>query len=84
MTAYETAALMRRRLRQIRKAQRVTRDKLAELSGMSKRGIQDIETGRVNGRLETWLFLAEALGVTLADLITPDEGGGSIEKKADH
>ena len=84
MKAYETEALMRRRLRQIRKAKGVTHKEMAKRTGLSKSGISEIESGRVNGRLSSWLYLAEVLGVTLADLCTPDGGGGSIEKKADH
>lgn len=84
MTAYETDKLMRRRLRETRKAKGITYDEMAKRTGLSKNCIGGIERGDVNGGLLAWLFMAEALDIDLADLCTPDGGGGSIEKKADH
>lgn len=80
MKSYETEALMRRRLRQIRREKGISHIEMAKRTGLSKSGISEIERGKVNARLSSWLYMAEVLGVTLADLCTPSGGGGSIEK----
>lgn len=84
MKAYETLEIMRRRTRQIREAKGWRREDLAKRAGVSKTTIEELENGRVGGQLYTWVYIAEALGIDLADLCAPDGGGGSIEKKADH
>src|SRR5690348_6412580 len=76
MTAEETApagqpagretfgALLRRH----REAAGLTQEALAELAGLSARGISDLERGiRIRPHLETLRLLAEALGLGPAD-----------------
>ena len=55
------------RLKEIRKAQNLSVPALSELSGVSRRTIQEIEV-RDNGRVSTMIKLADALGVTLDEL----------------
>lgn len=55
------------RLREIRLQKGISVPKLVELSGVSRRTIQDLES-RGDGRLSTAWVLAKALGVTLDQL----------------
>ncbi len=57
-----------RRLRALRKSQRVTLVELAKSSGVDTATISRIETGRMTGTLECHLQLATALGVKVTDL----------------
>lgn len=47
----------------------LTRQRLAELSGVNRVQIADIESGRKTGSVETVKKLAAGLGVTMDDLI---------------
>ena len=55
------------RLKEIRKARNLSVPALAELSGVPRRTIQDLES-RDDGRVSTMIKLADALGITLDDL----------------
>lgn len=48
-----------------------TYDQLAELSGVSRRTLVYIGTGRSYGELRTWLMLARTWGVPLDELLSP-------------
>lgn len=55
------------RLREIRTHKGLSVPQLAELSGVPRRTIQDLEA-RNDGRVSTLIKLADALGVTLDEL----------------
>ncbi|RJW84391.1 XRE family transcriptional regulator [Clostridiales bacterium AF36-10] len=55
------------RLKEIRKAQKLSVPALAELSGVPRRTIQELEV-RNDGRISTMIKLADALGVSLDEL----------------
>ncbi|MBI3324335.1 MAG: helix-turn-helix transcriptional regulator [Candidatus Omnitrophica bacterium] len=56
------------RLRQLRKAQKMTLDELQQAAGVDIGTISRIETGRMTGTLESHVRLARALGVKLTEL----------------
>lgn len=56
----------------IRKRQGLTQAEVAELSGLSCRTYADIERGTVNMRIETFLRICSALGVTPDRILTDD------------
>ena len=55
------------RLREIRMERGLSVPQLTELSGVSRRTIQDLET-RGGGRISTAIKLADALGISLDEL----------------
>lgn len=55
------------RLKEIRKARKLSVPALAELSGVPRRTIQELEI-RDDGRVSTMIKLADALGVSLDEL----------------
>jgi transcriptional regulator with XRE-family HTH domain len=59
------------RLHEVRKAKRMTQEKLAEAAGLSRNYVNDVERGRRNVTLTTVERLARALGVKMAELM-PD------------
>ena len=60
----ETTATFGELLRQVRSAASLSQEELAQRSGLSVRGISDLERGaRSAPRLETVRMLADALGV---------------------
>src|SRR5215217_325637 len=64
----ETSRLFGDLLRQMRSAAALSQEALAERSGLSKRGISDLERGaRLAPRLETVRLLADALALGDAD-----------------
>lgn len=74
------------KLLELRRRRGLTQEKLAEVSGVSRNQIQNIEhsrnnakdretgrPGRGNPRLDTVFHLADALGVPVAVLVDPDK-----------
>lgn len=49
----------------------ITYDELAEITGVSRRTLLDIATGRSVGTLRTWVLIARALGTPLDELTAP-------------
>lgn len=85
MAAYATFETMSENLQRLRKERHLSQPALAKRAGICENTIYAYESGRREGLLLHWLLLADALGVTLADLATPyDGGGGSIEEEADY
>jgi transcriptional regulator with XRE-family HTH domain len=73
-----------RRVRVARGAQGWTLDQLAEHSGVSRRMVVNVESGRANASIGTLLRLASALHVSLADLVSDtSEGQGVVVTTAD-
>jgi len=66
-------ALVGRNVRKARLAKRLTQERLADLSGFSQQYLSDLERGKRNPTVVTLWELAQVLGVTPVDLITPDE-----------
>lgn len=60
------------RVKQLRQARRLTQEQVAEHSGLSQKFVGEVERGLGNPTLTTLASLAEALGVTLVDLISVD------------
>lgn len=56
-------------LREIRKAHGMTQEELSAFSGVNRVSIAKYETGKSDPSLETAKRLADALGVTVDDLI---------------
>ncbi len=55
------------KLKEIRTAKKLTQKTLSEISGVPKRTIEDLER-RGDGRVSTFIKLADALKVTLDEL----------------
>jgi len=64
--------LVGRNVRRIRIAKNLTQEQLAVLSGFSQFYISSLETGRRNPTIVSLYEMAQALGVTHMDLVTPD------------
>ena len=56
------------RVKQYRKAARMTQSQLAERAGISRQTISDIETGKHDPTISVALLLARALGVKVDNL----------------
>lgn len=69
--------LVGRNVRRLRLAAAFTQEQLAERSGFGQQYISDLERGRENPTVVTLFELAQALGVTPVDLITPDAEAAS-------
>ena len=57
------------RMRQLRRARRLTQEQLAERAGLSYKFVGELERGLGNPTLTTLAALSEALGVGLVDLL---------------
>lgn len=62
------------RLRQLRRARRLTQEQLAERAGLSYKFIGEVERGKGNPTLTTLGAISDALGVGLVDLLAIDPG----------
>jgi transcriptional regulator with XRE-family HTH domain len=63
--------LVGRNVRAVRQARGMTQEQLAVQSGFSQQYISDLERGRRNPTIVTLHDLAQALGSTPVELITP-------------
>src|SRR5215467_9274644 len=61
------------RLRTLRRYRRCTLQTVAERSGLSESFLSQVERGRSNASIASLRRIADALGVTMADLFEPDE-----------
>jgi XRE family aerobic/anaerobic benzoate catabolism transcriptional regulator len=62
------------RARALRERTRKTRQEIADESGLSLRFLADVEGGKANPSLGSLHALADALGVTVVDLVTDEQG----------
>lgn len=69
------AAAIGNRVRQERQARDWTLDRLAEIAGVSRRMVVNVEQGAANPSVGTLLRLSDALGVGLPALVEPPERG---------
>ena len=60
---------LRHELSRLRAERGYTYDKLAELTGLSRTVLINLETGQTRGSLDTWHRVAHALGVPTGSLI---------------
>jgi transcriptional regulator with XRE-family HTH domain len=60
--------LLGKRIREIRKRQRLSQERLAERAGISAQYVSNIERGKENPTLDLLLRLSEALRVSLGQL----------------
>lgn len=67
----ELAAAIGDRVRQERSARRWTLDRLAELAGVSRRMVVNVEQGTANPSVGTLLRISDALGIGLPALVEP-------------
>ena len=57
------------RVRTIRKSRKISQEKLAELAALHPVFISNVENGKVKASIYTYFTIAEALGMTLAELV---------------
>ncbi|MFB6811265.1 helix-turn-helix transcriptional regulator [Streptomyces sp. NPDC056387] len=57
------------RLREARTAAGLSQERLADMAGVDRKTIVRLESGTSDVRLGTWLRIARAVGVPLADLV---------------
>lgn len=56
-------------IRQYRAKQKISQEKLSELTGISQQHISNIENEQVNPSIEVLLEIADALKITINDLV---------------
>lgn len=66
------------KVKQYRKAARMTQSRLAERAGVSRQTISDIETGKHDPTISVALLLARALGVKVDNLFKLINWSGDI------
>ena len=66
--------LVGRNLARIRRAQGITQEQLQERSGFSQQYLSGLERGRRNPTVVTVFEIAQALGVSHLELLTPGPG----------
>lgn len=66
--------LVGRNFARLRNEKGMTQERVAELSGLSQQYLSGLERGQRNPTIITLYELAEALGVSHVELITPDDG----------
>jgi transcriptional regulator with XRE-family HTH domain len=77
------------RLKELRTAKGITQPQLAEMAGLTKAGIANLEQGRREPSLSTVIALCQALGVKCDTLLEPPspnaepQGRGRPKKEAD-
>jgi transcriptional regulator with XRE-family HTH domain len=79
--------LVGRNFARLRLAKGFTQERFAELSGFTQQYVSGLERGRRNPTVVTLYHLAQALGVTHVELVTPDEAAraeaaGSPKRKS--
>lgn len=74
-------ALVGRNFARIRREKGLTQEELEERSGFSQQYISGLENGLRNPTVVTLFELAQALGVSPVDLVTPDGKGRQPRKR---
>lgn len=67
-------ALVGRNFARIRREKNLSQEDIEERSGFSQQYISGLENGKRNPTIVTLFELAQALGVSHVDLVTPDQG----------
>ena len=55
----------------LRKINNLTLDDLAERSGVGRRTLVQLESGKSNGSIVTWFALAETFDITIGEMLSP-------------
>lgn len=58
-------------LMRLRKVNSLTLDDLAERSGVGRRTLVQLESGKSNGSIETWFALAETFDISIGEMLAP-------------
>lgn len=66
-------ALIGKRVRETRKQQKISQERLAELTGVSAGYISHIETARKKASLSILICIANALGITVDELLNGNQ-----------
>lgn len=66
--------LVGRNFARIRKSKGLTQEKVEELSGFSQQYLSGLENGKRNPSIVTLYEIAQALGVSHTELVTPNDG----------
>lgn len=74
-------ALVGRNFARIRQEKGLTQEQVEERSGFSQQYISGLEQGKRNPTIVTLFELAQALGVSHVDLVTPDARAKTNRKK---
>ncbi len=84
VSAESLAAAIGARVRQERQGHGWTLDRLAEVAGVSRRMVVNVEQGAVNPSIGTLLRLSDALGVGLPALVAlPETGRVAVTRQGD-
>jgi transcriptional regulator with XRE-family HTH domain len=69
MKTAELLAALGEKIREVRKGKKLSQERLAELSNLHPTYISDIENGKVNASLYSYYQIAQALTVSLSELV---------------
>ncbi len=76
-------ALIGARIKELRLVQGLSQEELAAFSGLSSVYISNIERARKHPGLESLLSIADALGVTMDDLLTGNQTAANTDYQTD-
>lgn len=82
--ALEEAVILGYNVERLRKAQSLTQTKLAHMIGISRQTIIKVEQGRSNLQLSMIHRIAEALNVSVIQLLTPPPDPETIRLKTEY
>lgn len=74
--------LVGRNVRRVRLEKGLTQEQFADVSGFSQQYLSSLERGRRNPTVVTLYELAQALGVSHIELVTPDDDASAEDKKS--
>jgi transcriptional regulator with XRE-family HTH domain len=74
-------ALVGRNFARLRRAKGLTQEQVEERSGFTQQYVSDLEQGKRNPTIVTLYELAQAIGVSHMDLVTPDATAKAKKKK---
>ena len=83
MTMSVNYTLIGTRIRELRLIQGLSQEELAAFSGLSSVYISNIERARKHPGLESLLSIADALGVTMNDLLAGNQTAGDADYQTD-
>lgn len=81
MTSHELKRLFGLRVQALRRRRNLTQEELAEAIGRSVDTVSNIERGFSSTRIETAQIIADAVGVSLAELFELDEPTGKNDRE---
>lgn len=62
------------KIRAIRKSKRISQERLAELSGLHPTYVSDLENGKTNASIMSYLAITNALDIPITDILTLPSG----------